>query len=142
MTAANSRRDDAARQAWRVMADLVLDNERKRELSEETGLSFGKTRALRRIIDRPVPMGELADLLGVDRPNLTTIVDDLERAGLVRRRDHPTDRRVILVAATPAGARLARRAEEIMDRPPLGLSELTVADLETLLRLLSRIRRD
>ena len=61
------------------MAALVLDNERRREVSEQIGLSFGKMRALRRIAGRPMPMRELADLLGMDPPNLTTVVDDLER---------------------------------------------------------------
>ena len=42
------------------MADLVLDNERRREVSEQVGLSFGKIRALRRIAKRPMPMRELA----------------------------------------------------------------------------------
>ena len=50
----------AARQAWQAMADLVLDNERRREVSEQVGLSFGKTRALRRIAVQPMTMGELA----------------------------------------------------------------------------------
>ena len=51
-----------------------------------------------------MPMGELAALLGMDPPNLTTVIDDLERSGLVERQAHPTDRRVKLVAAT-AGER-------------------------------------
>jgi DNA-binding MarR family transcriptional regulator len=57
------------------------------------GLSFGKTRALRRIARRPMPKGELAALLGMDPPNLTTVIDDLERTGLVERQAHPSDRR-------------------------------------------------
>src|SRR5271170_2863003 len=96
-------RERAARQAWQAMSDLVLDNERRREVSDRIGLSFGKIRALRRIAARPMPMRELAALLGVDPPNLTTVVDDLQRAGLVERHAHPTDRRVKLVAATAAG---------------------------------------
>ena len=32
----------AAREAWQAMADLVLDNQRRREVSERVGLSFGK----------------------------------------------------------------------------------------------------
>ena len=141
MTSANERRDSAARKAWQAMADLVLDNERRREVSEQVGLSFGKTRALRRIAGRPMPMGELAALLGMDPPNLTTLVDDLEGAGLVERRAHPTDRRAKIVVATAAGAALARRAEQILERPPVGLSELPADDLEILERILSRVRR-
>ena len=60
MTKASVRRDRAASEAWQAMADLVLNNERRREVSEEVGLSFGKIRALRRIARRPMPMSELA----------------------------------------------------------------------------------
>ena len=42
MTKPGGRRDRAAREAWQAMADLVLNNERRREVSEEVGLSFGK----------------------------------------------------------------------------------------------------
>ena len=123
------------------MADLVLDNERRREVSEKTGLSFGKMRALRRIAARPMPMRELAALLGVDPPNLTTVVDGLERSGLVERQAHPTDRRVKLVAATPRGAALAQQAEEILDQPPTGLVDLPSHELETLVQILARVRQ-
>jgi DNA-binding MarR family transcriptional regulator len=142
VTSARPRRDLAARDAWQAMTDLVLDNERRREVSEKVGLSFGKIRALRRIAGRPMPMGELAALLGVDPPNLTSVVDDLERTGLVKRQSHPTDRRAKLVVATAAGAALARRAQQILDRPPLGLAELPPDDLETLGRILSQVRPD
>ncbi len=124
------------------MADLVLDNERRREVSEKTGLSFGRMRALRRIATGPMSMRELAGLLGVDPPNLTTVVDDLERLGLVERQAHPTDRRVKLVAATQKGTALARQAQEILDRPPPGLAELPDQDLQTLLQILTHVREE
>jgi DNA-binding MarR family transcriptional regulator len=142
MKEASAVHDRAAREVWRAMADLVLDNERRREVSDRVGLSFGKTRALRRIARRPMPMGELAALLGVDPPNLTTIIDDLERAGLVERQPHPTDRRVKLVLATSVGAALAERADEVLARPPSSMLELSAEDLESLGRILSRVGRD
>lgn len=142
MTKASARHDRTARKAWQAMSELVLDNERRREVSDRVGLSFGKTRALRRIARRPMPMGELAALLDVDPPNLTTVIDDLERTGLVERQAHPTDRRVKLVAATAAGAALAQQADEILAQPPVGLNELPADDLETLGRILSQVRRD
>ena len=111
-------------------------------VSEVTGLSFGKMRALRRIAAKPMAMGELAALLGMDPPNLTAVVDDLERAGLVERQPHPTDRRAKLVVATAAGGALARRAEKVLERPPEPLSELPIDDLETLVRILSQVRAE
>ena len=140
MTKSSDRRDLAVREAWRAMADLVLDNERRREVSERTGLSFGKMKALRRIAGQAMSMRELAGLLGMDPPNLTTVVDDLERSGLVERQSHPTDRRVKLVAATSKGAALAQQANEILGRPPAALVDLPPDELEFLARILVRIR--
>jgi DNA-binding MarR family transcriptional regulator len=122
------------------MAAVVLDNQRRREVSEQTGVSFGRMRALRRIAGRTMSMRELAGLLGVDPPNLTTVVDDLQRTGLVERQAHPTDRRVKVVVATPKGAALARQADEILDRPPAGLLKLPADDLEALVGILARVR--
>jgi DNA-binding MarR family transcriptional regulator len=142
MSKTGDRRDRVAREAWQAMADLVLDNERRRDVSDQVGLSFGKIKALRRIAARPLSMRELASLLVVDPPNLTPVVDDLERSGLVERQAHPTDRRVKLVVATPKGAALARKANEILARPPVGLSELPADELESLMRILALVRRD
>lgn len=35
---------DLARRAWAAMCDLVLDNERRREVSDALGLTFGRIR--------------------------------------------------------------------------------------------------
>src|SRR6204780_4290791 len=142
MTKIGKRGDRAASQAWQALADLVLNNERRREVSEEVGLSFGKIRALRRIARRPMSMSELASMLSVDPPNMTAVVDDLERAGLVERQAHLTDRRVKLVVASPEGAALAHKADEILARPPASLCALPAEDLESLVRILAKLHAD
>ena len=124
------------------MADLVLNNERRREVSEEVGLSFGKIRALRRIARRPMSMSELASMLSVDPPNLTAVVDDLEGAGLVERQAHPTDRRVKLVVASPEGAALAHKADEILARPPPASARSPPTTSKSLVRILAKLRAD
>jgi DNA-binding MarR family transcriptional regulator len=129
---------DAAREVWLLMTDLVLDNTRRREVSDALGMSFGRTRAIRRLARQPMSMRELADALGIDPPNATVVVSELEAQGLVRRRPHPTDGRAKLVEATPKGKELARRASDILATPPPELAELGAEDLETLRRLLSR----
>ena len=129
-----------AHEVWLLMSDLVLDHDRRREVSEALGMSFGRTRAVRRLARRPMTMRELAAALGIDPPNATGVVDDLEAAGLVRRRPHPTDRRVKLVEATRKGKALARKADAILATPPPALSALPGEDLETLRRVLERLR--
>ena len=131
--------NETSREVWLLMSDLVLDNERRREVSETLGISFGRARALRRLARRPMSMGELAAALGIDPPNATVVVDDLESLGLAARRQHPTDRRAKVVEATRKGKDMARRADAILGTPPAALTALPADDLETLRRILERL---
>ncbi len=82
----------------------------------------------------------LAELLVVDRSNVTGLVDRMEAAGWVERRDDPEDRRVYRVALTPAGRRLWERAaplyaeavERVTARLKEGEMRAALATLETL----------
>jgi DNA-binding MarR family transcriptional regulator len=133
------KNSDAAGEAWRLMGDLVLNNELRRSVSDALGMSFGRTRALRRIANRSMPMGELAAMLGIDPPYMTIIVDEFESQGLVERRPHPTDRRAKLVVATRRGKEMAKRAQAILDAAPHGLHELSTTDAQDLVRILRRV---
>jgi DNA-binding MarR family transcriptional regulator len=133
---------ETAREVWSLMADLVLDNERRREIPNQLGISFGRARTVRRVARRPMSMRELADALGIDPPNATVVVDDLEAMGLVRRKPHPTDRRAKLVEATRKGKELARRADEILGTPPPALAALDPEDLDALRRILTSVRAE
>jgi DNA-binding MarR family transcriptional regulator len=135
-----SDRDDAAREVWLLMSDLVLDNERRRDVADAVGMTFGRARTIRRLARRAMSMSQLAEALGIDRSNATVVVDDLEAQGFVRRRPHPTDRRAKLVEATAKGKRLARRAEAILATPPPAITALSAEDLQMLRALLERAR--
>jgi len=89
-------------------------------------------------LDRSGPrrITDLALIEGVAQPSMTALVSTLERAGLVERRGDPADKRVALVALTPAGAELLRsrrRAgaeafEQLIDKlPPQEAAALTAA---------------
>jgi MarR family transcriptional regulator, organic hydroperoxide resistance regulator len=71
-----------------------------------------------RSLERPIPMSELARLLACDNSNVTGLIDRLEERGLVERRAAEHDRRVKLVALTPAGKRLKNGVEARMAVPP------------------------
>jgi len=45
--------------------------------------------------------GDLADWTGLTTGAVTGLIDRLERAGFVRREDHPTDRRKVVVRVVP-----------------------------------------
>jgi DNA-binding MarR family transcriptional regulator len=129
-----------ATDVWLMMSDVVLDQHRSREVADAVGVSFGRMRAVRRLARRPMSMSELAQALNIDKPNATTVVDDLEALGLVRRTPHPTDRRAKIVEATPKGAKLAARADEILGRPPEALTELGRDTLNELREALGKVR--
>jgi DNA-binding MarR family transcriptional regulator len=133
--------NDDARDVWLLMSDLVLDNERRRDVADALGISFGRARTVWRLARRPMSMGELAAALGIDPPNATVVVGDLEAMGLVQRKPHPTDGRAKLVEATRKGKELARRADEILATPPDRLSALSADDLASLRRILERVSR-
>ena len=127
-----------AREAWLLMSDLVLDTNRRRDVAA-IGISFARARALRRLARQPLSMGELASVLGIDPPNATSLVDDLEALELARRRPHPTDRRAKLVEVTRKGKVMAQRADEILSTPPPALEALSADDLEALLQILTSL---
>jgi DNA-binding MarR family transcriptional regulator len=134
------RKSAISSEAWLLMSDLVLDFQRRRDVSDAVGISFGRARAVRRVARQPMSMGELAAALAIDPPNATSLVDDLESQGLVRRRPHPSDRRAKVVEATRKGKELARRADEMLSTPPPALSELSVEDLDELRRILRKVK--
>ena len=94
------------------------------------GLTPAQERALRTITrsEEPLRMSELADQLGIVPRSVTTVVDALERAGLVRREIDPHNRRAIRLHLTDRGLavrddmREARRraAEDLFAPLPAG----------------------
>jgi DNA-binding MarR family transcriptional regulator len=129
--------EDVAQEVWLLMSDFVLDRLRRRAVSDALGMSFGRTRALRRLARGPMSMRAFADALDIDPPNATVLVDDLESQGLVRRRPSPTDGRAKVVDATRKGKALARRADAILATPPPAISGLEASELEALRRILT-----
>lgn len=55
----------------------------------------------------PLPPNEIADRLIISRATVTGLLDSLERRGYIRRRPHPSDRRMILVDITEDGRQTA-----------------------------------
>ena len=88
-------------------------------------------------------MNELSRLLMVTGGNVTAIVDQLEKEGLVERLDEPDDRRAFRIRLTRSGeksfADMARAHEEWVVELLAGLSR---RDQEELLRLLARVKEN
>jgi DNA-binding MarR family transcriptional regulator len=106
------------------------------------GLTPAQERALRVISrsDEPPRMTELADHLGIVPRSLTTVVDALEEAGLVRREIDPRNRRAILLRLTDRGAAVRDDLREARRRAAEDLfAPLPAADRELLGALLARL---
>ena len=73
---------------------------------------------------------------------LTHTLDALEGRGLIVRKAHPTNRRIVVVALTPLGARTATAAGKAANEIVYGLSDLSSADAKALTRLLAKVRTD
>ena len=105
-----------------------------------TGPQYNVLRILRGH-GRPIPSQQIGRELLTRVPDVTRLVDRLEKAGLVERARTTTDRRVVLVSITPRGLKLL----EELDRPVLDLHRaqlrhLTRDELAELNRLLVKAR--
>ena len=80
---------------------------------------------------------ELARLLGIDKTTMMVTLDELEAAGLAKRRPLSTDRRARVVEVTRAGEKKSREVEKVFDRVRDDvLAVLPDADREVFLRCL------
>jgi DNA-binding MarR family transcriptional regulator len=82
---------------------------------------------------------ELGAAMGVDPSTMVQLIDELEAAGLAKRRPRPSDRRAREVVLTAKGRRLRERgrqmASQVEDEVLGGLTPAQRRDLLNLLRL-------
>jgi len=103
------------------------------------GLTPAQERALRVIAraEEPQRMTGLAEELGIVPRSLTTVIDALEEAGLVRREVDARNRRATLLHLTPRGATVRDEMREARRQAAEDLfAPLADEDREVLVRLL------
>jgi len=82
---------------------------------------------------------EIGSAMGIDPSTMVSLIDELEDAGLAKRRPHPTDRRAREVAITPKGRRLLERGRRMaLQVEDEVLQGLTAGERRELLKLLRR----
>ncbi|KAJ3054009.1 hypothetical protein HK102_011589 [Quaeritorhiza haematococci] len=130
-----------------AMLNLVRTADRMQAHSgrmlREHGLTHAQYNVLRilRGLGGPTPITEIADRMLTETPGITGLVDRLEKLELVQRRRCEEDRRVIHVVITPkAEAILAGLDGPLRDLQARVCAVLSQAELETLIRLLDRVR--
>lgn len=82
----------------------------------------------------------LAQAIGADKTRIIATLDDLQEAGYLERRPDPADRRVRLLAITPAGRRVkAATQQDIQRGEQRWLSELTAEEARIFIAVLERL---
>jgi MarR family transcriptional regulator for hemolysin len=128
------------RRAWHCARDwrLLIDKQLK-----HLGIGQAGWMTIAMIAKSGEPMSQraLADLVGVEGPSMVSMLDRLEREGLVTRAPSPTDRRVKLVHLTDAGTTLYQqvRKEAQAVRTSL-LGDIDPAQLAAATELLELLR--
>jgi DNA-binding MarR family transcriptional regulator len=139
--------ESPARTADRLHSAAIHLLRRVRRQDEASGLSAPRLSALSVVVfNGPLTLGALAAAEQVRPPTMTRLVEALDEAGLVAREPGTTDRREVLVRATPEGKRLidegrTRRVSSLAAQ----LANLPVAELATLREaadILDRLARE
>ena len=123
----------ASRQ-WRRAADLRLQ---PYDLTEATWLP------LIRIARAPKPprQKDLAASLFVDNSSVVRLLDNLEKAGLIQRKEGE-DRRAKIILLTPRGRAIADKVETVARKVRTdALAGLSEKDVETAIRVLDHVCR-
>jgi DNA-binding MarR family transcriptional regulator len=137
--------DDSAEQIAALLDGIVR---RQRRVSREglgESVTHGQFRVLRTLdrAERALRLSELAAQLGIVPRSATSVVDDLEAAGLVVRHPDPNDRRATLVTLTPAGTQiLTTLRHNRREAMATQLTRLTPTEQSTLIHLLQRLTDD
>ena len=86
---------------------------------------------------------ELAMALSIEGPTLVRLLDNLERRGLIERREDETDRRARGIYLTPAGRDLAVRVAKVgAEVQARALAKVPPADLEICQAVFDKIDRE
>ncbi|MBR9979373.1 MAG: winged helix-turn-helix transcriptional regulator [Bacteroidetes bacterium] len=121
--------------AYAVMNKVAGKNIRQHGL---TLPQFGVLECLYHI--GPMPIGDLSRKLLVSGGNMTCVVDNLEKEGLVRRVPYPEDARSVIVESTVEGDKLIKRIfPEHAGRIALAASVLSPEEQKELSRLLKKL---
>lgn len=92
--------------------------------------------------DGTLSMGELSTRLMVTSGNVTSLIDSMERDGLVERRPHPVDRRSTLIRMTRRGCQaFAEMVPLHGDWINAMMAGLSRTEMRTLLELLDRLKQ-
>ena len=123
-------------------AYLLIQNDLAQTL-EPFGLRTGTFSALAVVVASPgISQSDLSDVLNIKRSGVVVVVDELERAGVLKREPVKGDRRTNALTATPAGRNLWKKAEKAVQNHEAALfRDLDPQEIAHLRDLLGRVSR-
>jgi DNA-binding MarR family transcriptional regulator len=137
-TAGAASEQSLASETWTLLQRLVI-SQRSSFIAAARDLDLIPPHVIAlQTLDKPTPMGKLADVLGGDKSNVTGITDRLEERGLVERRADERDRRVKLLVLTSEGRRVREEIQARVSEPPPVMQTLSPDDLRTMRDILQR----
>jgi DNA-binding MarR family transcriptional regulator len=102
---------------------------------------YNVLRILRGAVPEGLACGEISDRMVTRDPDITRLLDRLEKRGLVARSREKADRRVVTARITDAGLELLRKLDETVVRlHKAQLGHLDAKSQEGLIRLLEQAR--
>jgi DNA-binding MarR family transcriptional regulator len=106
-------------------------------------LTFARYELLVRLYFREgsLPLNQLGKELQIHQTSITSLVDRLEKQGLIRRTPHPTDRRSTIAQMTPAGRTLTGKAINLLNSEFFRDLGLSGREANLLIGLLMKMRR-
>jgi DNA-binding MarR family transcriptional regulator len=85
---------------------------------------------------------QISDMMLVNRANITSLVDRMEKAQLVTRTAHAKDRRYNIIKLTGKGKNLYTKVEpHYLEQVKKVMSPLAAAELQKLTTILEKVRR-
>lgn len=146
MIAANIKFDSAQQEAylnlWRSYDRLRAVEDRLFARWDLTAQQYNVLRLLESTTQDAVPTLSLATRLVSKAPDITRMIDRLEKRGWIRRERSGTDRRTVMVSITDGGRELLEKiAEPLKVCHEEQLGHLTSEELESLTGLLCKARR-
>ena len=118
---------------WRRAADLRLQSCNLTEATWLPLLRIARAQA-------PPRQKDLAAAMFVDGSAVVRLLDNLEEAGLIQRKEGETDRRAKTIHLTPRGRAIADKVETVARRVRTdALAGLSDKDIETTVRVLQHV---
>jgi MarR family 2-MHQ and catechol resistance regulon transcriptional repressor len=91
--------------------------------------------------DEPLAQSRLSDMMLVNRANITSLIDRMEKAGLVIRTSSPSDRRYNIIVLTPYGKKLLSKIEPLYAKEVKRIMGVLLEDNQKqLIKMLEKIR--